>query len=396
MYGTIFSSVLALVLGIVTYNYHQAPNNWQYLDMPFLFLSTIILVIQGLAPYLICRPLQQAELTIAPRLIDLYGHDPIVIGISRFLLLFPLLTLSLIIGTSYVPVFYHPIFYLGWLVLFGLALDSLLYKAKHFLHYLNPHAVIKMCNDAARRSIQNEEDIEVCEWLDALSETALIALGRSHTILASESLQNMAKIMEHFLRAATKIGHLPANESHSIEYTLSYFFQRVELINNMATEKHFDSVCITTVLTLAKVSLYAAKCDISLTEFPLFFLGKCALHAQSKDIKDIGEKTIAALVGVGKAIPEEMDITFLELKDTYRTLLAQMQQIAQGIFKKNKDVSFNELAQPFRDLQHIFTTDPKLTIHQDTPAILATFKQIQGEFSALENVMNSIPPIPRS
>ena len=102
-----------------------------------------------------------------------------------------------------------------------------------------------------------------------------------------------------------------------VSFTLFYLFQRLEMINEKAVEKHLEPISSTVITSLGKIALYSAKYDISLASYPLLFLGKCAKRAQEKGLPEVGVKASLTLQEVGKSIPQEVDVKYLELQDTY-------------------------------------------------------------------------------
>jgi hypothetical protein len=126
---------------------------------------------------------------------------------------------------------------------------------------------------------------------------------------------------------------------------------------------------------------------------PLRFLGLFAVKAQEKDMKETALKASCTLLGVAHAILDDIDITYLEIKDPFFSITNAMEELAKGSFKKDKSMNIGLLMQPFLELKTMFSAD-KVKDHQDTPAIIQNIDRVLGEFDALQVVMNTLPTIP--
>jgi hypothetical protein len=233
-----------------------------------------------------------------------------------------------------------------------------------------------------------------------MSEMAVRAVDNNHIALSIQALDETQHIMRNFLEASRSIGHREQDPqtkklgiSDKVSYTLFYLFQRLEWINNSAVEKRLEAVCSKVVTTFGKLAVDAAKYDISLAAYPIAFLGKCAKAAQEKHIPEVGVKATITLLEVAKSLLSDLDVTYLELKDTFITLVTNMHELANEAFREDKNINIAFLKQPFQELKEMFSSE-KLANHLDTPAILAAIQGVLAEFEALEMVMKTIPPFP--
>jgi hypothetical protein len=144
---------------------------------------------------------------------------------------------------------------------------------------------------------------------------------------------------------------------------------------------------------MSKMVVYSAKYDMTMTSHPLYFINKFIKEAQNAHMPDISIKVSLALVEVARVIGTELDITYVNIQETFFSIISQLEEIAKESFRHDKSTSIKILKQPFRDLKELFNTE-KLAKHQDAPVIVADIDRVLGEFDALELVMKTIPPIP--
>jgi hypothetical protein len=259
--------------------------------------------------------------------------------------------------------------------------------------------VTQLFRQAAKRSIQNDKEADLCEWIDALAEVGSRALDRGGSSLCNEALNELHEVTRLFLEANKTLGHETQDKETAalgikdkVTYTLFYLFQRLEMIFNKALEKRLEPVCSNVLTVFGKVTIDAAKYDITLASFPLQYMGKLSFEAHQQRLQDIGLKTTCLYLEIAKTLLTEIDITYSELQEPFFTLIHHMDDIAKETFKQNKDIPIKALTQPFRDLRVMFG-EGKAATHQDTPVIVADIDRVLAEFDALELVLRSIPPI---
>ena len=100
------------------------------------------------------------------------------------------------------------------------------------------------------------------------------------------------------------------------------------------------------------------------------------------------------LLEVAKKILTEVNITYLEIRDTFFTLISQLEDISKETFRQNRDIDAG-LEYPLLELRALFEPRrwPK---HGDTLVILKTLGRVTGEFDALGMVLRTVPPIPKT
>lgn len=343
-------------------------------------------------------PLQQAEQHLTSRVTELVRKDTSLRLSRSFSVIFPLISVFFVIDIWSLHLFQQDILLLIWLVLFGISIDMLHYLIRRVLSYLDPFRVLTIFTRQANKSIQNENELELCHWIDALAEIGVRAVERTSISLTNTVCNELQRIGRIFLESSKSIGHADAaakvpGGGDEVSYTLFFLLQRLEIINKKAAEQNLETVCSNISSVVGKLILAAAKYDISLTAYPIRCLGKFALTAENKGLTEIGTRATYTLLEVGKGIITENDITYAELQEPFLSLIAQMNEIAREMFRQDKTISIKLLKQPFLDLKDLFTSQ-KLENHPDTPPILRGIDNAIAEFDALDTMLRAIPAIP--
>jgi hypothetical protein len=401
--GTGLSILIVILLNVVPLLTHQLPLTIDGPFLPWLMigLSSLCLFIFAYLNSTSWDALQTAEKKTTARIIDLFQKDGTIKVPSIFLCLFPLLSIALALGYNWSSPANKLIWFSIWLVLFGMGVDLIYTLIKNIRNFLNPFSIIEKLTHAAKGSIQNERELDLCSWIDALSEIAVKASSRSSPILANDSVDELQKIAKVFLESSKSISHRMEDAetkklgiSDKISYTLFYLFQRLELINDKALEHKLEPVCSNNITALGKITIDSAKLDMTLARYPLHYLGKFADRAEQHHMAEVGVKATLTLLEVAKTMAAEIDMTYLVIKDPYISLINHLYDIAKETFKQDKSIPIEVLTHPFRELKELFSTE-KLANHQDTPEIMAKLNNVLGEFDALQMIMKTLPPLPK-
>lgn len=399
MIGTIFSIILAAFLLFSPYVDEASINAglWSHAMIAggLLFL---ILVPAGVA--LSWLPLQKAERNATPHILEMYRKDKGIRAANGWVIVFSLATfaLAIVILQSHIPD--KKIVCAIWIILFGIAIDALYHSFKRVTEYLNPFAVVDIFSKEATQSIQNERELDLCHWIDGLAEIAMKAI-HSHSIsLSNSALNAQQQTARLFLQASKSISHHTQDAqskalgiSDKASYIMFFLYQRLELEFDNALKNNLEPVCSNIIVILGKVTLDAAKYDISMATPPLRFLGKFANAAQEKNLTETVIKASCTLLETGRAILNDIDIAYAEIKDPFLSIVNSLESLAKGSFRKDKLSNIALLIQPLIELKQMFASE-KISKHQDAPAIILAIDRVLGEFEALQVVMNTLPTIP--
>lgn len=396
MVGTILSFLLVLLFYL---NQNGSTIHDESIAIIFISVAALFILVHSLTLALAWTPLQFAEQYTTPHIFDIFKRDRYLFLTNFWLIFFPLITLILAIYTTSYSTISKALLSL-WIVLLGISLDAVYFSIKRMFGYFNPFHVMTLFTREATKSIQNGQDIDLCHWIDGLSEMATRAIQRSSISLCHDALQELQTILRIFLASSKSISQSPQDSqinklgiSDRVSYILFFLLQRIEMIHDKIIAQKLEPSSSTLITTLGKMAISAAKCDITLTTYPLQCLGRASVKAQRHGLVEVGFKAECTLLEVAKTLLTDIDITYLELKETFFTLTTQLDEITKEMFRQDKTINFALLKQPFLDLKGLFKNE-KASTHQDTPVILENIDRIIGDFAALEAVMRTIPPIP--
>ena len=397
MIGTVIAILIAVFFVITSIGNALIINT--SVGYALILVAGLFILILGVIRALAWTPLQRAEESTTPRILDLYKRDRYLRYGHFWLVLFPLSTfvISILIlnDTSGNAIYFFSL----WIVLLGISLDMLNIVLRRIISYFSPFMVLTMFTKEAKLSIQDDKEVELCNWIDAISDVGLKAIERKSTTLCNQAIDEIQLLTRNFLESEKSISH-PLEDQETkdlgikdkVSYTLFFIFHRLEHINENAIHKRLEPICSNLINAMGKIAIYGAKFDLSIPTYPLHYLGKFAKKAQ-ETMPDIGLKASCALLEVAKTIVNEVDLSYGNLKEPFFSIIAHLDDIAKMTFQKDKTTNIKILTQPFYDLKELFK-NPRVANHQDTPAIIQNLDRVIGEFDALEMVLRTIPPIP--
>lgn len=396
--GTFFAVLIVLVTTLVSFfHYGSWELPWEFQTYPLFFaaLFFFLVISELLILAITALPLQKIEQNLTPRILELFRVDPKIAWIHRGVLFTALVLIALLLYPRPLPI--SPFVFV--LIGLGISFDLLHALVHRIFAYLNPYKVAKMFTNAAEKSIMESRETDLCDSLESLSEISLKALDRSSPSLCNQTLDEMREILRVFLQESKSIAtggqDVQAQASgitDKVSYTLFYFFDRVEIIFKKALELDFTHVCSFIIMLLGKVSLYAARCDLSLVSNGIRFIGKFSKSAEEKGFSDISLKGTCTLLEVAKTIINEIPLSYMDLKDPFFSIVAQLDEITKESFKKNKNIPIKILVEPFHDLERYFQS-PKVATHPDTPIVIKEIERVIAEWDTLDAVMRAFPPI---
>ncbi len=360
-----------------------------------VFFATVFLNI------FILMPFQSLEQKLIPNLMSLMRRDrPLHFG-RLFLFLFLVISFICAAFVSLIKnVDYQDWFFLAWLVLLGVAIDIFRDTWQRLANYLNPSFIVTRFSNEALYAIQNDQSNQLLTQLDNLAEVSVRSIEKSKLALGTQALQAFPPIIKTFLESAKSIGHISrdikeqqAGEADIESFTIFYLLQRFELINDKALRDRQETICRQMILVMGKIIVQCAKYDLSMVAFPTHFLTKFGLKAQQHHFDEVAVLTTSTLLEIAKTILTEIDVTYAELKEPFQAIINGLDAIAKATFRKQKNTSIKVLTQPFIDLRAMFQSE-KMINHRDTPAILQEIDRVLDEYSVLEQVLQTLPPMP--
>lgn len=392
MIGIIFSSLIGLLI------YFNPIDQKSIANLPLLtvFLVTtafLLTIVQVLTTLFAWRSLQYGEERHSPRLIETFMSDRLLLIANSLLLLFFLFT-YLVVADFLVTNYFNPtVLLIIWTLALGAAIDLLHFVFKRVQYFLDPFFVVGQTVKRAAHSIRQEEKVEILQWVDVLTETALKSIGHNQISLAQEALDGIKQTTATFIEAAKSIGHhLEESSDDLIGYTLYYISQRLEMVFNAAVEKKLDPLVGGIISLFGKIALEASKLDITLTTNPLSIMGKLAQKAQRHEMEEVAGRAQLTFVEIGRILTQERDITYQEIKDPFLIMIKTMKEIAKETFRTDKSLGIALLTAPFEQMKGFFSQG-KAAEHQDKDLIVNALNAVLEEFAALQEVLQTLPDL---
>ena len=336
--------------------------------------------------------IQNVERATNAEILDVFTKKSLKKPITWFLTFFLFFTLFVSLYADQLPFRSNSWLLSLWIIFTGLILDSFQIYLKQIYKYSSIHEVIN--SQVNRLNLANDSSIDQdCRnVIDTVTSIAMKGLYVNNFLIVQEALEQFTLISKKYLPFAFK----NKEKYHSSEtgYTIYYLLDRLELLNNLAIQKNLSTICSSIISTTGKIILECSKTVFSSTPLAINTLGKITLKGQSHNIPDIGLKGSLTLLEIAKILIFDHDLHNKEIKETFIALSNNLEEITKEIFKKNKSIDFTVLMSPLQELKILLSHD-NLQKHQDIIAILQNLDRIFAEFTSLELVMKTIPPIPK-
>ncbi|CRX38734.1 hypothetical protein [Estrella lausannensis] len=395
MIATLFSTLIAaLILFTPFFTPAEKPfASWYLLVATSFFLLFSFILTQIFA----WAPIQKVQQNLTPRLLEIYKKDNVIRLGGAFLALLAIFSLYLAVdGTIAKKVGDRP-FTAIYFVLLGISIDIVHHIISRMTSYINPFAIASQCTAHAKNATLNGNDLELCNWIEAVSEVGINSASRSLPSLCNQAVIDLQIISRDYLKASKSFAHhvdkkAEGEKGDPVSFTLFFIFQRFEIIFNKALEHKLEPVITTIITSLGKMIVDSAKYDISMATYPIHYLGFLAAKAQRGGLAEVGDKAIVTYLEVAKVIVRDIDLKYLELQEPFFTMTGRMEELSKEIFRNNREINIAILIQPFKQLKGLFE-DEKLSQHQDSPVIVADINRVINEFEQLQLVMKTIPPL---
>ncbi len=397
MLGTLLSIfIAAMLLWMPLYKELSASINT--IALLFLGLSFLFPILGAVVNALSWSGLQKVEQNLTPRFLETYNKDKALRYTTLWLSIFPLLIFGLVVTFFLMPQLPFIALLGAGIILFGLSFDALFLLTKRIRQFFNPFMILSQFTKEAKTAIDNDKNEALCGWIDAVAEVAIKAIDRTTPSLAIQAIDELQTIADHFLAASKSMGQpmddsaIKSGQPDHLSYTLFYLFQRMELINEKALEQRLEPVCSRLITSLGKVAIAAAKIDLSLVSYPLYYMGKFASRGQKERMNDISDKAVCAFIEVSREIILNTNLQYQELKEPFFSLIGHIESIVKETFRQDKTTSIKLLIQPFQELKALFQSE-RVVSHQDTPLILIDINRVINEFNELDLILRTIPPL---
>lgn len=398
MIGTLFS----IFIGIALY-FFPFPEKGIEASTPLVVIlfivASLFLVVQTAITLFAWGPMRRLEDALIPHVVDSFKSDRNLKVTNFFLLFFLLFTYLISIDLLIFHVFPVQYSLIFWTLALGVAVDLMHHHLSRTLDFLSPLHVLEHHHQKTLECIAKSQEVELCQWIDAFSETSLKALESGSYSLSQGALEKLQLTAKNYLEVAKGItyhedeGNGKFGGSDHVSYTLFYLFQRLEQVFFQALAEHVEPICSQVITVLGKITLHAAKYDMSLASYPLHYLGKFASIAQEDGLDEVANRATATLTLVAQVIVDEVDFQYVEIKEAFLSIITTLHELAKGTFRKDKEMNIELLVQPFEELLLLFKSE-KVSKHQDGQALVFNTQNVINEFAALESIMRTVPNIP--
>lgn len=399
MIGTLFSILIAIYIWYHPLSSEPIQNTGYFAAVVFI-ISALFVSIQTAITLFAWGPLQKNEQNLTPRIVKTFKNDRNLKATNLFLLFFLFFTYILIIDALVIDLFSDQSLVVIWTLFLGISVDFLNHHLKRVMLFLDPFQVIELFSGHAQECVRGSKEAELCDWIDAISETSVKALTKNSTSLSIHAIEHLRDIAKNYLEVAKGITYkeqdaIKFGGSDHVSYILFYLFQRMEMIFEEALKVRQEPVCSKVITILGKICIDGAKYDITVAGYPLHFLGKFALKAQQEGLQETGNRATLTLLELSKTIIKDVDLQYVEIKEFFLSILTNMHEIAKNIFRSDKTINVQILTQPFYQFKELFQTE-KMAKHQDTDVIIRNITMVIEEFGALEQVLLMMPRPPQA
>lgn len=394
MLGTLIATIFLLA------TFFLQPSTMTEIPIPVSpIIPLLLLIFQQTFLLVLIHPLQKAEYQTTPRIFELLKNDSFFKWINTILssLLLFMLFFNLSSLFAKIPPYWTMSF---WVISFGLVFDLFYHLIKQTYLYFDPFTALKFFSSSAAKSLTNNQEEKLSDWMESLSEIALKSIEKGNISLCSLAINESSFIIRSFMQATkkkhaaakTKVTNTQQITEEETNYLLIFFLDRLESVYNKAFEKKDFSVASQIITLLGKIAIQSAETKPSYATYPIYLLGKFSRQAEDHGINDLSLKGSCTLIELSKAIVENFNPPPSEFKDPFLSVITQLDEIAKSSFKRDKSSNIKILSYPFQDLKNLFQSE-KMKSHRDTEIILKELTNVQAEWEALEGVMKMMPPI---
>ncbi len=394
--ATLFSLVIVLFLYFFPFSL-EGIQGFNWIALALIIVPIPLLISEILIIAFAWIPLQKAEKNMTPRIMETFSNDKNFKLTHLLMAAFLFLSYFFALDILFLKKIEPNALIMIWTLALGITIDMKVHSMHRIMQFLDPFHVLDMYTQHAKTSVPNFHELELCKWIDAISEITIKAIERNSTTLAVEGMNSLGEIIKVFLESEKSIAHRDEGESKEvggadpISYTLFFMFQKLEMINEKALEGRLEPLCSDLMALLGKIAIYSSQFDISLVAFPVHYMGKFVQLAQEHKMQEVADRTTLTLLEVGKVIVQDKNLQYLEIRDVFLSIIHYMHEIAKETFRQDKTTNIKMLLLPFIQLKALFAAEP-VSSHRDAQVIIQNVKNVIEEFSALESVMQTMPP----
>jgi hypothetical protein len=360
----------ALVIAVADYFFGPFPLAALSLTAPLS--GALLLFVMLIGTSILVVPIQKTARHLSSYVVNCFRFD------SR-LLIATFIVLAYALMTFVFPI-QGKIMTLAWILFLGIAIDATFYVIHRSFIFLDPHAILNLMTHRA------PYHWDVYSRLDAIAEIGYKAFVDSNVALSEASLEHFEDVIHDYLEKKGK----KEEEPGELNFFLCRFFQHVDPLVHEAITYHYEPIVSKIVILSSKIALHLAAIHPEEVTLPLHYLGDYALNALQEGLPEVGMKGTAALQTVAREILKKDNLSQLNLKEIFFSIIGHLDEIAKATFSQDKSTNILFLEDPFKDLIELFKAE-KLKGHPDTSLVQAELVRVLAEYQALENVMLTMP-----
>lgn len=326
--------------------------------------------------------LQRGEKRLGPKLFECFQKNRLFSLYEKGIFLFLLLSYTSLSGHFFWVTGPAPSFFPFWLVGFGCALDGFYQLYKGVAHHVNPIQGVEIMKEHAGKEAKLGQEEKATQWIDAFATLANKATKQEEVALAeratSASFQTLSTLVEHRLEH-----HL---DQEKLSYAFIYFSQRMESIFRRANQAQAEGLSLHVMNQLGKATVLGAEVAGPLSTLPLVYVSKLLEMSKQHNLAELPDQVSCLLVEVARLLLHQGVELGVSYQEPMASILHTLEEIEMEKFTKNKEIEFDILKKPFKDLVGMMG-ESQIMEHPDTPSVLAQIERIVGDFSNLELVM---------
>lgn len=356
------------------------------LGLAVLGMALVWLVVVTIYPIFILRALQRAERT-TPYAMSLAARCNSLHWAFAAARAAAILALAAAVDWLWMGVFSPNVLLALSIAAQGVVCSALWWHYKVIWQYTDPFMALALLEEEAKKNSKDlpERAQEFCDWIGTLCEISTRAISKSKPALATSALHHLVSGAAAFF-PRTPVIH------DSQRYVLFFLLGRLDYAHTVAVREQCEALATEVTTSAGKIALTLGKNCPALAAIPIQSIGRWTVRGQRAALHDVGVKGSCLLVELAKGLLAGECLDNEALQETLIAIAAQLAEIARTTFRLDKSVNVLIITQPLHDLQHLVEAVRRTDLSRVSIAI----KGFLEEFSALQDILRTIPPLPKA
>jgi hypothetical protein len=247
------------------------------------------------------------------------------------------------------------------------------------------HLLAGYQNEAKKCIAQNNEP-ELCDWIEAIHEINYKAVRNANVSLASAGIETQLLIGKQFLSESNTLD-LPR-----IGYVLHFLYERLKSLFELCLRENHESLCVQVNTTFGKLALHAMGTHPHFAGAALVTAGNLAEKAVRGGAKDVAIKTSLMLIELCHTVANEAPLDDKDLGDAMVEVVKTLETISKELYRQDKSIPLEVIRAPFLQLKTALASSPNAN-HPTVVLSLHEVDRVLAEYQELELILKTIPPI---